>query len=142
MRTPEEIKKGMRGCEDKSNCEWRSLQRECHEDEDALAYIEQLEKRIEQAEKQIDTVHAELEATNRDRIRLMMQVAQLTKEREAAVADLREADRIDCEHCKHYKVFSSEECQLECDECVLDCPCKHCIDNSCWTWRGVQEGKE
>ena len=144
MKTPEEIKKGLRGCEDKSNCEWCSLQRECHEDEDALAYIIKLEKRIEQAEKQIGTVHAELEATNRDRIRLMTQVAQLAKERDAAVADLREADRMDCARCLHFDKMDVDRCEdadCDCGECALDCPCKHCRDNSCWTWRGVQEGK-
>ena len=74
--------------------------------------------------------------------KLEQRLAQLERERDAAVEDLREADMVDCEHCKHYKVFGSEECQLECDECTADCPCKHCIDNSCWTWRGVQEGKQ
>ena len=144
MKTPEEIKKGLRGCADNSQCQWCSMRRECREDEAALAYIEQLEQRLAQLEQQIDTVHAELEATNRERIRLMTQVAQLAKERDAAVADLREADRMNCARCLHFDRMDVERCEdadCDCGECAQDCACKHCGDNSCWEWRGVQEGK-
>lgn len=54
MKTPDEIKKGLRGCEDKTNCDWCSLIRECEEDDDALAYITQLEQRLAQAERERD----------------------------------------------------------------------------------------
>ena len=50
MKTPEEIKKGLRGCEDRSQCDWCSLIRECEEDADALTYIESLEHQIARLE--------------------------------------------------------------------------------------------
>ena len=54
MKTPDEIKKGLRRCEDKSQCDWCSLIRECEEDEAAFAYIEQLEQRLSQVERERD----------------------------------------------------------------------------------------
>ena len=74
--------------------------------------------------------------------KLEQRLAQLERERDAAVEDLREADMVDCCHCKHYKVYGANECDAEdctCDDCKRDCPCKNCKTNSNWEWRGVQE---
>ncbi len=83
MKTPDEIKKYLANCDDKSECsacysEWR-----CKREADALAYIQQLE--------------AELEAVKR--------------ERNAAVHDLSKA-RDCCHFCKHDAVYTSvcDEC--------------------------------
>ena len=89
MKTPDEIKKGLRGCEDKSQCRWCGLSRECEEDCDALAYIEQLEQRLSQVER----------------------------ERDAAVRDLAKAMSLDgvedCEFCKHSKKPYCHPCKWE-----------------------------
>ena len=64
-------------------------------------------------------------------------IKRVTRERDAAVADLREADLVDCAHCKHY-ASSMIPCQCDCDNCRLDCVCKTCSRNSNWQWRGVE----
>lgn len=44
-KTPEEIKKALAPCKNKA-CEWCEMEYSCEVEEDALAYIEQLEARI------------------------------------------------------------------------------------------------
>ena len=60
MKTPDEIKKGLRRCEDKSQCDWCSLIRECEEDEAALAYIIQLEQSLAQVESERDALKQDI----------------------------------------------------------------------------------
>lgn len=63
-------------------------------------------------------------------------VQRLELERDALLRDLREADRADCEHCKHYSRVA--RCDLCCERCAEPCICDSCIDNSKWEWRGVK----
>lgn len=68
-------------------------------------------------------------------------IQQLEKERSALLADLREADMVDCAHCAHY-IPVGVQCEGEgdCLECDLkNCVCNECLDNSNWKWRGVLE---
>ena len=60
MRSPDEIKKGLRRCEDQSHCDWCSLIRECEEDDAAIAYITQLEQRLAQVERERDAAVVDL----------------------------------------------------------------------------------
>lgn len=64
-----------------------------------------------------------------------------TQERDAAIADLKEADIVSCEHCRHQKTcpVPCEEVDIDCSVCPADCMCKTCRDNSNWEWRGVKE---
>ena len=69
-------------------------------------------------------------------------IRQLVREREALLADLREADRVDCCHCAYY--IPAGTCASMCDDVDLDCalckgacPCKNCVDMSNWKWRGL-----
>ena len=79
-----------------------------------------------------------------ERTRIMLATADmiegLIKERDALLADLRDAEvaSCDCLHCKHYKTLD-DDCSTECDTCEIDCRCKVCIDNNKWEWRGVRE---
>lgn len=57
-------------------------------------------------------------------------------ERSAAISDLKEADRFECEHCAHY---DNTCCETNCYECLENtCPCQGCTDLSNWKWRGGQ----
>lgn len=120
MKTPEEVKKGLEVCCPKyDGAAWINCYLECpykpeghwckgvlHKD--VLAYIKQLEQRLTQAER----------------------------ERDAAVHDLKLADELDCEYCKHQ--FGG--CTYDgCKQCSSPCPCGSCRDNSNYVWRGVCE---
>lgn len=114
MKTPEEIKKMLKRC---SNADCGLCMSSLAE---ALEYIQQLENHIGE---------------------LTEKVAQLEKERNALLADLRDADMLECAHCAHY-VPSGAQCEgegdcLECD--YKNCACNGCYGNSNWKWRGVQE---
>ena len=70
---------------------------------------------------------------------LSAQLGLVTRERDAALEDLREADMIDCMHCKAYNT-NIITCQCDCINCkIVNCACKTCDRNSNWQWRGVQE---
>ena len=127
MKTQDEIKKGLNICGyDQCSYDCPYLDN-CHMDDviselasDALEYIQQLENHIGE---------------------LTEKVAQLEKERNALLADLRDADMLECAHCAHY-VHVGAQCEgegdcLECD--YKNCACNGCWDNSNWKWRGVQE---
>ena len=93
--------------------------------------IESLSAQLEQVEKE------------RDGLNIMLAQAQAmletrTKERDAALADLKEADMIDCMHCKAYNT-NIIPCQCDCENCkIVNCVCKTCVRNSNWQWRGVR----
>ena len=127
MKTPEEIKKGLESC---GSDECHGHHTDCpYEDDllctmhicgDARAYIQQLENHIGEFTEN---------------------VAQLEKERNALLADLRDADMLECVHCAHYVPVGAQckgegDC-LECD--YKNCACNGCYGNSNWKWRGVQE---
>ena len=46
MKTPNEIKKVLEPCKDKSDCVWCEFAQQCDIESDALAYIQQLEKML------------------------------------------------------------------------------------------------
>ena len=68
-------------------------------------------------------------------------IQKLEKERNALLADLREADMTMCNHCAYFVTSGTQgKCDGYCWCCGgEDCPCKTCDDNSNWKWRGVQE---
>ena len=127
MKTPDEIKKGLEAC---GSDECHGHHTDCHYEDDLLctmhicgdarAYIQQLENHIGEFTEN---------------------VAQLEKERNALLADLRDADMLECVHCAHYVPVGAQckgegDC-LECD--YKNCACNGCYGNSNWKWRGVQE---
>lgn len=71
---------------------------------------------------------------------ILAYIQRLERERDAAVEQLKEVDRIDlfsCSHCKH-----DELCDPDlgaCADCDKNCPCSKCSHMSNWQWRGVQE---
>lgn len=73
-------------------------------------------------------------------VTLEEELAQVEKERDAAIADLKDAEaaNCDCWHCRHFKDLD-DGCEADCDACARDCKCKGCIDKALWEWRGVQE---
>lgn len=118
MKTPEEIKKGLEliGCT--SIVEFIKAAQygpdyDCDEAiaKDALAYIEQLESRL----------------------------AQVERERDAAVADLKDCADGHCIHCKNINLAAECDFGGECYTCLNEeCPCHE--RNCRWQWRGVCEG--
>lgn len=68
-------------------------------------------------------------------------IQKLEKERNALLADLREADMTMCNHCAYFVTSGTQgKCDGYCWCCGgEDCPCNTCDDNSNWKWRGVQE---
>ena len=125
MKTPDEIKKGLECCTHGicNNCPYAADGCTSNREKiDALEYIQHLENHIGE---------------------LTEKVAQLEKERNALLADLRDADMLECVHCAHYVPVGAQckgegDC-LECD--YKNCACNGCYGNSNWKWRGVQEGE-
>ena len=115
-RTPEEIKKGLECCNTFNACS-------------SCPY-----------EHIVDTEHGWgcVVIRNADTLAL---IQQLERERDAAVEQLKQADKenlLECTHCKHNVRCS--EILLGCNDCDnSECPCSTCVDLSNWQWRGVQE---
>ena len=132
-KTPEEIKRNLRGCRDKELCQFCDDELHCKDKRNALAYIQQLESTYSQVSKALcGNENAPLidllQAVNQLRDRL----AQAERERDAAVADLSNS----CSTCKFIG--------LEFD----DSPCDNCfqrVGRFPWSpmvrtkfeWRGV-----
>ena len=109
-KTPDEIKKGLEHCINGSSCQGCPFCEECATASDCNPMQKDLQGYIQ----------------------------QLEAEKASLLRDLREANRIDCIHCRHYR-DELLPCSCECDTCEIDCACKDCRDNSCWEWRGVQK---
>lgn len=75
----------------------------------------------------------------------LLYIGQLEAERDAAVADIKEAHdtSFPCVTCKHYEINTScdEPYGVECPTCQHEkCPCAGCgAYSECWAWRGVQK---
>lgn len=124
-KAPEEIKKGLECCKNGNTpCLGICIYDECPFDAcknalmaDAIAYIRQLEAQAE----------------------------QLKRERDAAIADVKESDVLyECEHCAHRRMTEeeAEACKrndFECMKCEAECICKSCRNGSGWEWRGAKE---
>lgn len=116
MKSPDDIKKGLECCAKNStlaclDCPYRREKREKKPCFDMLlADAAELNAKLEQ------------------------RLAQAERERDAAVHDLKLADELDCEYCKHQ--FGG--CTYDgCKQCSSPCPCGSCRDNSNYVWRGV-----
>lgn len=69
-----------------------------------------------------------------------VRIQQLERERDAAVEQLKEVDRVDlfrCSHCIHDELCNDG--LTSCIDCDKDCPCHTCKNGSNWQWSGVQE---
>lgn len=114
MKTPEEIKKGLECCGvldgDCENCPYddgKQLACADRSRKDAIAYIIHLESRL----------------------------AQVERERDALMYDLKMSDMIDCVACKHQT--SMPQCEFDCVDCKEQCICNNCRNNNHWEWRGI-----
>lgn len=135
MNTPEEIKKGLWHCEREKckGCPYydKCMMADAHADlhADALEYIQQLENQIGELTEKVAQLEAAQSAAETFR-----------RERDALIADLGDADMIECVNCAHY-VHAGAQCEGEGD--CLECDCKNCVCNECWDksnweWRGPQ----
>lgn len=132
MKSPDEIKKGLECCRDKMPCmqceyyDQRDHKYTCETAllADALALIQQLEEQVRDFTKKME---------------------QLKRERDALLADLKEADLAECDHCAYCKNADSTDCDAADCDCVFceneNCKCKDCRNNPNWEWRGVQENQ-
>lgn len=69
------------------------------------------------------------------------ELEQIKRERDAAIADLKEADRIDCEHCRWYGLCQPAEGEdIDCEKCTNVCKCNECRNSDQWEWRGMKSG--
>jgi len=114
MKTPEEIKKGLECC---FPCE----EPDC---------IDCPYRRVEScADTRIDDTLAYIQ--------------QLERERDAAVEQLKEVDRVDlfrCSHCIHDELCNDG--LTSCIDCDKDCPCHTCEKCGNWQWCGVPQEVE
>ena len=96
----------------------------------------------------IESLAAELEQVKqeRDGLNILLGQAQSmletrTRERNAAIRQLLEADKNNpfaCSYCKHDDVCDGR--LAVCGDCGMDgCPCNTCINHSNWQWRGIQK---
>lgn len=133
MKSPEEIKKGLEHCVKLtvcSDCPYSEC-RNCDDElfMDALAYIQQIEARINVLIPQAVLFEEAIAAGEKYK-----------RERDAAVEQLKEVDRIDLFSCSHCKNEENSVCEfVDCENCDKDCPCATCVDMSNWKWRGAQE---
>ena len=71
-------------------------------------------------------------------------VEGLERDNEALLDDLKEADKIECEHCLHYEHAENNDCEasdFNCESCqVIGCACKNCRNCCNWEWRGASVG--
>ena len=133
MKTPAEIKKELRNAKHVQCMDISDGENECvgtrygvlvgYVLRDAIyIYITQLESDNESKQKRIEQLESRL--------------AQAERERDAAVHDLKLADRVDCDFCKHqYGGCTYDGCK----DCSKPCPCGSCRNSSNYEWRGVCE---
>lgn len=74
-------------------------------------------------------------------------IEQLERERDAAIADVKESDVLyECEHCAHRRMTEeAEACErndFECMKCEAECKCKSCRNGSGWEWARRRREKE
>ena len=65
---------------------------------------------------------------------LKSRLAQVEKERDAAVSDLKVADKLDCQFCVHNR--PNPGCEYDCEKCENKCTCNLCRNNDKYEWRG------
>jgi hypothetical protein len=68
--------------------------------------------------------------------RLTVELAAMTRERDAAVKDMRRLAHggEGCEVCKQF--IDNGKCCADCDDCELECYCRTCRNSNKWEWRG------
>lgn len=131
-RTPEEIKQGLGYCCPKwESGRWVTCRDECpFRNEHAFC------KNVLMACTLALLCRLEFE-----RDELLQKNQQLERERDAAVAQLKEVDvssYFECAHCKHEELCDSPV--WPCNDCDNEeCPCHTCSEGSNWQWRGPQE---
>lgn len=108
-RTADDIKKGLENCVDKSNCGWCPRSFDCKREDDALAYIKQLEAERDAAVKDI-------------RLAFTMHLG-------ACNTCLYFEERLACDAVNICALCEDKECV--CNNCDKDC--------SNWQWRGIQK---
>ena len=140
-KTPDEIKKGLECCKfhdgdmytDCSPCPYYLTSAQCDLDmhDDAIALIQQLEKRAIHLEALNQSNLTTITMQERTRARFQEWISQLEAERDAAVEELANSDS-PCDFCKYLKKFAHET------------PCNNCVhvlhgEESQFKWRGVQK---
>ena len=124
MKSPDEIKTALKHCSSTKNNVCSCCPYDCHNDgayicvdkllRDALAYIQQLEAELDDEKNKNEILIF-------DNDKLMEEIAQAERERDACIYDLDKAlswdEAADCHFCKR----RSEPACYECD----------------WQWRGV-----
>lgn len=69
--------------------------------------------------------------------RAACEIERLQKAYNGLVADVKTCGVRDvCFICKAYN--SQPECEFDCMECKLKCPCRECRECSHWKWRGEE----
>lgn len=124
MNTPEEIKKGLTPCNDKSECEFCYLERVCKEKEEGLAYIRQLEAELKSYKAEAGVAQWALEITRQE-------LESVKRERDAAVTILESIKT--CDTCIN---------KVEAETTYISTDCFHCINMSEHKFRGVAEGND
>ena len=143
MKKPEEIKKGLECCRTPVKCECCPYQQECDLPfgdlvvADALALIQKLECDknwvsenynliLQQLERDKNWASENYDLIREENKRLEAQNAELKRELDAAIYDLKKAR--ECRSCKHIDAVPSEQ------------PCKSCgIHGRNYEWRGPCE---
>lgn len=103
-----------------------------------LDLLESLNVQLERARQNNNVLHRAVGAER-------MGYDFLKIERDALLADLKEAAVMDCSICKYYAPDDGrcEKADFVCRDCSLkDCPCRTCEAASNWEWRGVKTDDE
>jgi hypothetical protein len=145
MKTPDEIKKGLR----RFATELDDIVAFCNVEETA-GLLEEARNRMFEAANCIEEMDSDLSAWGdvasspgavedmaRENYMLTERLAQVERERDAAVADL--TDSKECDYCKYKDLFPA--CgEKSCYSCDKECPCSWCSKaGDGFKWRGVCE---
>lgn len=146
MKTPEEIKKGLKCAVDKKcvgkECLYFNEEYACITmvQIDAIALIQQLERDKNWASENYDLIREENKRLKIQNSELVQKVKQLEKERDALL-NIMKGYR-ECDFCKHGCPPEKEENLFDlCYGCDIEnCRCRNCTTkNNCWEWRGPCE---
>ena len=151
MKTPDEIKKGLFCCSyydmSCSECPYDGICRTASgqtPEDDAAALIDHLLTIYSQVSKALcGKENADLEELLQAVSQVKTRLAQVERERDAAVGDLQEAARDGevCTACKHDGEFAEAcaDADFDCKQCKQPCMCKTCNANSNYEWIGLCE---
>ena len=136
MKTPDEIKRALEPCKNKSDCDWCEFAQQCDLEVNALAYIKQLEKMLHESFgrnapfKEAAYGLAEKYERAMENAKILSDaVTKLERERDFLLNYLANKSWAACDICKHAPISLM----------VNDCEHIRKVGIPCFEWVGLPE---